>query len=277
MLSAPILRSSRHGRVAAVAAIAALGLTACAGQDEQVQADQRTVELDRVAQVEKDETAKGGDVERQADAGETEAEKAAAEKAEAEKAAEQAQKRKVYEYRRAKKARIEEREAQERAAAEAARQEAAKQAWAEKVAEREAAQKAWAEKVARERAEKQKAAEEAWAEKVAEQKAAEERAAAEAAQQRAAVERTASTTLSGSVWDRLAYCETGGDWSMNSGNGFYGGIQFKQDVWVANGGTQYAPMPHMASREEQIIMGKKIHATAGWGAWPGCQAKLGLY
>ncbi len=92
-----------------------------------------------------------------------------------------------------------------------------------------------------------------------------------------ATERTSSTTTSNdSVWDRLAHCESGGDWSINTGNGFYGGIQFKQDVWVANGGTQYAPMPHMATREEQIIMGKKIHAIAGWGAWPGCKAKLGL-
>ena len=79
-----------------------------------------------------------------------------------------------------------------------------------------------------------------------------------------------------SDWDALAQCESSGNWSINTGNGFYGGIQFKQDVWVANGGTQYAPMPHMATREEQIIMGKKIHAIAGWGAWPGCQAKLGL-
>jgi uncharacterized protein YabE (DUF348 family) len=77
----------------------------------------------------------------------------------------------------------------------------------------------------------------------------------------------------GSVWDALAQCEAGGNWAINTGNGYYGGLQFNLGTWRANGGTG---MPHQASREEQIAVGQRVQASQGWGAWPGCTRKLGL-
>jgi resuscitation-promoting factor RpfB len=82
-----------------------------------------------------------------------------------------------------------------------------------------------------------------------------------------------SSTPSGSVWDKLAECESGGNWSINTGNGYYGGLQFSLSTWRAHGGSG---MPHNASREEQIRIAKKVQASQGWGAWPACSAKLGL-
>jgi resuscitation-promoting factor RpfB len=82
-----------------------------------------------------------------------------------------------------------------------------------------------------------------------------------------------SSTPSGSVWDRLAECESGGNWSINTGNGFYGGLQFSLSTWRAYGGTG---MPHEASREEQIAVAERVQAGQGWGAWPACTAKLGI-
>jgi uncharacterized protein YabE (DUF348 family) len=82
-----------------------------------------------------------------------------------------------------------------------------------------------------------------------------------------------SSTPSGSVWDKLAQCESGGNWSINTGNGYYGGLQFSLSTWRAYGGTGY---PHQASRDEQIRIAKKLQADAGWGAWPACSSKLGL-
>ena len=76
-----------------------------------------------------------------------------------------------------------------------------------------------------------------------------------------------------SVWDRLAQCEAGGNWAINTGNGYYGGLQFSAQSWHAVGGTG---LPHQASRETQIAMGERLRAAQGWGAWPGCAAKLGL-
>ncbi len=77
----------------------------------------------------------------------------------------------------------------------------------------------------------------------------------------------------GSVWDQLAECEATGDWSANTGNGYYGGLQFSESSWRAAGGTG---LPHEASRETQIAMGENLKAMQGWGAWPACSAKLGL-
>ena len=74
---------------------------------------------------------------------------------------------------------------------------------------------------------------------------------------------------SDSVWDQLA----GGNWSINTGNGYYGGLQFSLETWRSVGGSGY---PHEASRETQIAMGKKLQAEQGWGAWGNCAAKLGL-
>ncbi len=82
----------------------------------------------------------------------------------------------------------------------------------------------------------------------------------------------------GSDWDRLAGCEAGGNWAINTGNGYYGGLQFSASTWAAYGGTQYAPMAHQATREQQIATATKVRDAAGgaYSAWPGCRAKLGL-
>ena len=76
-----------------------------------------------------------------------------------------------------------------------------------------------------------------------------------------------------SDWDRLAECESGGDWSINTGNGFYGGLQFTPQSWAAAGGSG---MPHEASKQEQINRAEQLHSMQGWGAWPSCSAQLGL-
>ena len=78
---------------------------------------------------------------------------------------------------------------------------------------------------------------------------------------------------SGSVWDRLAKCESGGNWSINTGNGYYGGLQFSASTWRAYGGSG---LPHQNSRAQQIAIAQKLQAAAGWGQWPACTRKLGL-
>ena len=80
----------------------------------------------------------------------------------------------------------------------------------------------------------------------------------------------------GSTWDELASCESGGDWSINTGNGFYGGLQFYQPTWEGYGGTQYASRADLASRSQQIAIAEKVLDAQGWGAWPACSAELGL-
>lgn len=88
---------------------------------------------------------------------------------------------------------------------------------------------------------------------------------------------SAPAVSGGGVWDRLAQCESGGNWSTNSGNGYYGGVQFDKQTWSAYGGDQYAALPHQASREEQIAIASKVRdARGGYGAWPSCASKLGL-
>ena len=79
----------------------------------------------------------------------------------------------------------------------------------------------------------------------------------------------------GSVWDALAECESGGDWSINTGNGYYGGLQFNIDTWRAYGGTGY---PHEHSRETQIAVATRLRDANGgsYGSWPHCAAELGL-
>ncbi len=77
-----------------------------------------------------------------------------------------------------------------------------------------------------------------------------------------------------SVWDSLAQCESGGNWAINTGNGYYGGLQFNLQTWRAYGGTGY---PHTSSRETQIAVATRLRdARGGYGAWPSCSAKLGL-
>ncbi len=76
------------------------------------------------------------------------------------------------------------------------------------------------------------------------------------------------------VWDQLAECESGGNWAINTGNGYYGGLQFNLSTWQSYGGTGY---PHEASRETQIAIATKVRdANGGYGAWPACSAELGL-
>jgi len=75
------------------------------------------------------------------------------------------------------------------------------------------------------------------------------------------------------AWDQLAQCESGGNWAINTGNGYYGGLQFSPTTWRAFGGEG---MPHNASRAEQIRVAERTLAAQGWGAWPACSRKLGL-
>jgi LysM repeat protein len=98
-----------------------------------------------------------------------------------------------------------------------------------------------------------------------------ERSAAPASASRSTVTRSAAT--GGGVWDRLAQCESGGNWGINTGNGYSGGLQFAPGTWQANGGSGSA---HNASRAEQIRVAERVKASQGWGAWPACSSKLGL-
>ena len=82
-----------------------------------------------------------------------------------------------------------------------------------------------------------------------------------------------ANAASGSTWDALAQCESGGNWAINTGNGYSGGLQFTQGTWQANGGTG---SPAAASRATQIAVAERVLASQGWGAWPACSAKLGL-
>ena len=84
----------------------------------------------------------------------------------------------------------------------------------------------------------------------------------------------ANFAVGSSVWDRLAQCESGGNWAINTGNGYYGGLQFNLQTWRAYGGAGY---PHTSSRETQIAVAPRLRdARGGYGAWPSCSAKLGL-
>jgi uncharacterized protein YabE (DUF348 family) len=76
------------------------------------------------------------------------------------------------------------------------------------------------------------------------------------------------------VWDALAACEAGGNWAINTGNGFYGGVQFDQNTWERHGGLRYAPRADLATREEQLAIAEVTRARQGWGAWPVCGARL---
>lgn len=84
---------------------------------------------------------------------------------------------------------------------------------------------------------------------------------------------TAGDSASGGVWDRLAACESGGNWHINTGNGYYGGLQFSLSSWRGVGGSGY---PHQASKSEQIKRATMLKNSGGWGHWPACSAKLGL-
>ena len=79
-----------------------------------------------------------------------------------------------------------------------------------------------------------------------------------------------------SVWDRVAACESGGNWAINTGNGYYGGLQFSVPTWRAFGGTAYAPSANRASKAVQIAVARRVLRAQGPGAWPVCGRRAGL-
>jgi LysM repeat protein len=79
-----------------------------------------------------------------------------------------------------------------------------------------------------------------------------------------------------SAWDKLAQCESGGNWSINTGNGYHGGLQFSPKTWSGFGGKEFAPVAYKASREQQIIVAERVLAKQGWNAWPSCSRKTGV-
>lgn len=80
----------------------------------------------------------------------------------------------------------------------------------------------------------------------------------------------------GNPWDRLAGCESGQRWNINTGNGYHGGLQFSPGTWTGNGGGRYAGRADLASRMEQIVIAAKVLDGRGWSPWPSCSSRLGL-
>src|SRR4051795_2965231 len=78
-----------------------------------------------------------------------------------------------------------------------------------------------------------------------------------------------------SQWDNVAQCESGGNWHINTGNGYYGGLQVAQGTWVGHGGQNYASRAALASKSAQIAIAEKVLASQGWGAWPVCSQYRG--
>lgn len=76
-------------------------------------------------------------------------------------------------------------------------------------------------------------------------------------------------------WDQVAQCESGGNWQINTGNGYYGGLQFSAQTWTGHGGGQYAPTADRASKQQQIEIAERVLASQGAGAWPVCGSALG--
>jgi hypothetical protein len=81
------------------------------------------------------------------------------------------------------------------------------------------------------------------------------------------------SAASNTVWDKIAQCESSGNWHINTGNGFYGGLQFSLSTWHGYGGSG---LPNRHSRTEQITVAKRVQSSQGWGAWPACSARVGL-
>jgi LysM repeat protein len=78
------------------------------------------------------------------------------------------------------------------------------------------------------------------------------------------------------TWERLAGCESGGNWHINTGNGYYGGLQFSDGTWDGNGGEKYASRADLATKNEQIAIAEKVLDARGWSPWPACSSRLGL-
>ena len=89
-----------------------------------------------------------------------------------------------------------------------------------------------------------------------------------------AVGAPAAHAASTEAWDRVAACESGGNWNINTGNGYYGGVQFSYDTWAGYGGQQYAPTADQATKAQQIDIAERVLAGQGAGAWPNCGGPL---
>lgn len=87
---------------------------------------------------------------------------------------------------------------------------------------------------------------------------------------------TSANAASGRVWDRLAQCESGGRWHINTGNGYYGGLQFSGSTWRGYGGGKFARLAHRATKGEQIRVAERVQNSQGWRAWPACSDRIGL-
>lgn len=87
---------------------------------------------------------------------------------------------------------------------------------------------------------------------------------------KAAPAKAAPATAPRGVWNRIAQCESSGDWHINTGNGFYGGLQFWQPTWQRFGGTKYAPRADLATPAQQIAVAERVRRAQGWRAWPVC-------
>ena len=87
---------------------------------------------------------------------------------------------------------------------------------------------------------------------------------------------TAGSAKAATVWDRVAQCESGGNWHINTGNGYYGGLQFHPATWRGFGGTKYASRADLASKSQQIAIAQKVLRVQGPGAWPVCSKRAGL-
>jgi len=83
-----------------------------------------------------------------------------------------------------------------------------------------------------------------------------------------------ASAASDAEWDQVARCESGGNWAINTGNGYQGGLQFTPGTWSASGGGQYAPAAQLATKEQQIAVAERVLARQGRGAWPVCGAPL---
>ena len=87
---------------------------------------------------------------------------------------------------------------------------------------------------------------------------------------------SAPASAAGTVWDKVAHCESSGNWKINTGNGYYGGLQFSSSTWRAYGGARYAARAHQATKAEQIAIARRVLAGQGPGAWPVCSRRAGL-
>ncbi|MFI2212632.1 transglycosylase family protein [Streptomyces sp. NPDC020141] len=92
----------------------------------------------------------------------------------------------------------------------------------------------------------------------------------------AGTETAPACAATGWPWNCVAECESGGNWRANTGNGYYGGLQFWQPTWEEHGGLAHAPRADLATREQQITVAEEVLRTQGWGAWPTCSKRYGL-